>query len=365
MKKNSLRALFLLIILLLNCNTFQTAGTVDDTDTGISISGKVLTKDGHGVPLVITRLAKTGFKDTTDANGVYNISVTKTQLAQAGISLDSIKTDTMLYIRDNEIFTYQTVSKWVAVLPDVYIVQRNISGKLNSALPGLKKIEAVISDNSDTLSNNVKVPLWYNSVNNSYSGFAYFPASTDIKSYSLYVTVYENDSGALSGRSEKIKFNSIAGDIEIPSFSPRNATPVDSIYYYKTIRGSSDGVNVFKDFFVIIDMYNPVCDSISSNLINTNPQIRFEGLVNSQYYRQSNFFDSLKSGINEMISSHHYFYLLHLGSVDGTFSDTILQKIGISHCKSADTIAVKLVPSMGEYPEYTCKMFIDGKGAEP
>jgi hypothetical protein len=108
-------------------------------------------------------------------------------------------------------------------LPDVYIIQRNIGGKLNTTQTVFKKIEAILSSLDDTTITSKSIPLWYFSSTCMYSGFAYF--SNQEGNFSIYVRVFDADSH-ITGRSANIVFNNTAGDIDIPTFCPTNAIPI-------------------------------------------------------------------------------------------------------------------------------------------
>ena len=58
-------SILFLLLLLMQCATDSLTGTVDDTDTGIAIAGKVIGQNGEGIPNVIAKLNNTGFSDTT------------------------------------------------------------------------------------------------------------------------------------------------------------------------------------------------------------------------------------------------------------------------------------------------------------
>jgi uncharacterized protein (TIGR02145 family) len=215
---------FITFLFIVGCTTDTTniSGTVDDVETGIVLSGRVMNKQGEGVAGVIARLNKIGFADTTDAKGNYIIAASKDTLKKLGIVLSNIK-DTVQYLRDNSTFATQEVKKWVDTLPDVYIIQRNIGGKLNTTQTSFKKIEAILTDLDDSTIAPKHIPLWYFSTTFTYSGFAYFVNQAG--RYSVYVRVFDPDSH-VTGRSADVIFTIIAGDIDIPTFSPTNAIPI-------------------------------------------------------------------------------------------------------------------------------------------
>ncbi len=202
------------------------SGTVDDTENEILIAGKVITNDGKGVPLVIVRMTRLNFSDTTGSEGNYEIRVSKNMLENSMISLDTITSDTIEYSKNDAIFNWQTIHKWKDTLPDVYFIQRNISGALSQYLLNCQKIEAIVSNSSDTTQKPVILPLWYNNLNSMYSGFAYFASKPGLRDFQVYVKVYPEDTLRYTGRSQIVEFNSLAGDIDIPPFDPFNAIPI-------------------------------------------------------------------------------------------------------------------------------------------
>jgi hypothetical protein len=72
-------------------------------------------------------------------------------------------------------------------VPDIFILQRNIYGKIDSVASSFKKVEAVLTYVDDT-SNAPKVAeMWYNSATHGFSGFVYFVYSQDKVNYSIFI----------------------------------------------------------------------------------------------------------------------------------------------------------------------------------
>jgi len=215
--------LVIALLFFMKCS-FDVAGTVDETDVQISLTGHVFDKEGEGVANIVARLAKTGFSDTTDSKGIYEIAVSQDSLHALGISLDTLQ-DSLEMCQFDNVVTRMEVSEWIDTLPEVYLVQRNIYGKLNTAVKNFKRIEAVITNLDEPDSPQQIAELWFNTATYEYSGFVYFTYKPHVQNYRIYINVYNEDS-LFTGRSETVSFNSIAGDIHLPDFSPFNAVPV-------------------------------------------------------------------------------------------------------------------------------------------
>ena len=188
----------------------------------VYLTGKVLDKDGNPVPFVIAHLKKNAVLDTTDTNGIYEVTVdlnnlTKTENTVADTS------DTLQILKDGQIITTFEIINFIDTLPDVMIVQPNIGGTIASTVTQFSKIEAVVWNHSDIIIK--KVELEYSLPTFSYSGCMYFVYSGISQNYSVYVNVYSIDS-LFIGRSDTITFSSVTGDIQIPVIDPQSAIPV-------------------------------------------------------------------------------------------------------------------------------------------
>jgi photosystem II stability/assembly factor-like uncharacterized protein len=216
----------LAILFLASCssNTDQVAGGSSSTETGdaVSLTGRVVYNNEGPVSGIVVSLARLGVVDTTDSQGRYLIQK-KTATVPPKHSTQSIL-DTLVFKQNGCQVAALIVTKWIDTLPDVQIVQRDISGNL---LPGevkVSKVEAVLSGDGIAPGNPLVAQLFYNVPARNYSGFIYFPWPYSIRNYSIYVNVYDS-SGHLTGRSQTVPFNSTAGDITVPAFNPGNAIP--------------------------------------------------------------------------------------------------------------------------------------------
>jgi hypothetical protein len=200
----------------------QSTGPKDDLSGQYSIylTGRVLNANGNPVADAVARLAGRNLSDTTDANGWYLIAekkaagLPKTAAASVGDSVEILK--------DGQFITYLGVPTWIDTLPDVRLVQRNIGGDFLAPPGSFSMVTATLTVGSDPVKK-IK-ELWYNTANQSYSGFIYFVYTTQSVNYSVYVSVYNVDS-VLIGRSVIVNFPSSAGDIDMPAFDPNNAVP--------------------------------------------------------------------------------------------------------------------------------------------
>jgi hypothetical protein len=113
----------------LSCNKEQLTGSDVGNEDAIALSGRVLNKNGDGIANVVVKLSRIGFADTTNAQGSYKISASKDTLISLGIQLDN-RIDSVVVQKDNAVITKMKVEKWIDSLPDVYIIQRNVSGRL-------------------------------------------------------------------------------------------------------------------------------------------------------------------------------------------------------------------------------------------
>jgi hypothetical protein len=205
----------------LQCSQPSEPGSNLSDQYSIYLAGRVLNSIGNPVANAVAKLAGRNLSDTTDENGWYRITEKKT----AGLQKVASVGDSVEILKDGQFITYLGVPAWIDTLPDVRLVQRNIGGDFLSAPVSFSRVTAVLTVGADTVPK-VK-DLWYNTANQSYSGFIYFVYTTQSMNYSVYVNVYNADS-ALIGRSVAVNFPSSAGDIDVPAFDPSNAMP--SVY---------------------------------------------------------------------------------------------------------------------------------------
>jgi len=197
---------------LLSC-TDEPNSTDNQTSYEVHLVGKVLTKDGNPVPNAVAHLKEFDVSDTTDSKGEYTIAVPAGLSKRAAGAVDSL-----LITRDEQLLTTMEVLNYIDTMPDVFIVQRDFSGMVDSGSSAFDKIEAVVWNNgNDSIKKTVE--LYYSPVSRRYSGFIYFIYSGAEEHYFVYINVYNFDT-VFVGRSDTVDFSSMAGDIEIPTFRP-------------------------------------------------------------------------------------------------------------------------------------------------
>lgn len=196
------------------------SGSEVTNEDAVCLVGKVLDQRGEGVPNIVARLDKIKLSDTTDTKGNYTLRLSKQEMIDLHINLDTLK-DSVKIINSGSIASSIQITKWIDTLPSVYLIQRNIYGKLQTEETDSKRIEAVISIlNSDSsVKHEITKELWFNNGTKGFSGFCYFPKNSNNQKYSVYIKVFNKDS-IYTGKSQIIYFNDIAGDIEIPDFDP-------------------------------------------------------------------------------------------------------------------------------------------------
>jgi hypothetical protein len=203
--------LLALSAVLMSCN-------VDSQESGkgggIMLSGRVLTTSNAPVAGVIVALSHNGVKDTTDAEGVYELRKS---------SAPSTK-DTVVYTKNGQLLARTSVVSWVDTLPDVEVVQRDISGLLTGG-GTIARVEGVVTGDGIDSSAPVTSDFYYNPLTGNYSGFVYFPPASSVQNYQVEVNVY-GPGDLLTGRSQLVPFTSQAGNVTVPLFQVGNAVPV-------------------------------------------------------------------------------------------------------------------------------------------
>lgn len=183
------------------------------------LSGRVVSTGANPVAGVAVHLAKAGVSDTTDALGRYHL------LHPAGTENDdSAVIDTLFYQKHGQVLARVSLTQWVDSLPDVQIVQRDISGLL-TGVSGITRVEAVVTGDGIDSAAPVVTEFYYNALTGNYSGFVFFPPANSVQNYLIHVNIYGADS-TLVGQSQTVPFNSFAGNITIPTFSAGNSVPV-------------------------------------------------------------------------------------------------------------------------------------------
>lgn len=216
-------------------------GGGDETHSNIDIQGVVLT--GRSTPFagIVVKLRTAGLADTTDARGTYAIQADRAIAAARTLAV----VDTLDFYREGRIVHSELLATWVEKVPDVILVQRDVSGRLTGNVSEVKTIQAVFGGRrADTLS------LEWNPVLGSYSGFAYFEWSAGVDSHQLRIEARDS-LHRMVGRSVDIPFTSRAGDLNVPTFDAGNARPrlvltgPDSAQSREVLRISGIGYDAF------------------------------------------------------------------------------------------------------------------------
>lgn len=191
-------------------------GTSDDTHSGISLTGRVF--DGQSRPMgaVIARLRHRGLADTTNGDGRYTL---RGDLSAAAGRL-AASLDTLDLSRNGVVVHSLAVSAWVDTLPDVFLVQRDISGEI---LPGQVEVGSVVALLWNTRGDTLQLPLEWNRVSRRYSGFAWSRFTGGLDTFGLEVRALDAE-GHVLGLGTPLRFTSAAGDIAVPAFTMGNAS---------------------------------------------------------------------------------------------------------------------------------------------
>jgi hypothetical protein len=196
---------------------FQSEPRGKDGDS-LSLTGRVVSSNDGPVAGVVVRLAVDGGADTTDATGRYHLTGKK------GGKAGGVVLDTLYYSKGGLALARVSVTSWTDSLPDVEVVQRDISGLLDSGSGAVGRVEAILTGDGIDSASPVVAQVYYNTLTGNYSGFMYFPPAATVRNYSVRVNVYGPDS-LLAGRSVPVPFNSFAGNITVPAFKSGNAKP--------------------------------------------------------------------------------------------------------------------------------------------
>lgn len=303
--------LFVAIIIHFGCTkSDDITGSEVTNENMISLTGRVLDGNNKGVANIETRLSTLDFADTTDINGNYEISVSTDSLEKQGITLDGLE-DTLLISTNNELVTTYSIINFIDTLPDIYLVQRNIWGKLLSQGPVPSQIKAVITTDDESWMQ----LLWLNSATNEFSGFVYTRPPLTSSTYSVYVNVYDSV-GRLSGRSDTITFPEFAGDIHIPDFYPTNGVPIlapSTAYVNKDVQFSSNDIDTVGNNIQEIKWEFVINDSLVGTAVGHNVTHKFyqEGACAANLY--------ITDGIGHTVS---YIKWLRIVNPVGTIDET-------------------------------------------
>lgn len=207
-----------LSMLLASCDSQgMVAGGSDETHSSIDIQGRVLTKDARPYGNVIVRLRGLGLQDTTDSDGLFRFQRDSMPVAARTASA----VDTIDYMRDGQTVLSAAVPAWIATMPDVMLVQRDLSGQLSGPI---EDISRVVCELGAPDGYHHELDLELNPYTKRYSGFAYFRYTGGSDSFTVWVKTLD-DSGRMLGRSRLLRFSSKAGDIAFPEFGANNAVP--------------------------------------------------------------------------------------------------------------------------------------------
>lgn len=199
-------------------STTTARGGADDTHTGIvDIQGRVLTKDALPYGNVIVHLRGLNLLDTTDSNGKFQFVSETAIRAQTGSAVDTVD-----YLRDGQVILSTPVPDWISTLPDVMLVQRDLSGSVHGKTELVSKVSCQMRLPDGTMQ---RIDLEWNSILKTFSGFSYFRYNGGIDSFSA-VAQTRDDSDRVLGQSDTVRFTSRAGDIAFPSFKADDAIPL-------------------------------------------------------------------------------------------------------------------------------------------
>ncbi len=203
-----------------------TACTQTDPGTGVTgnesirLTGRVVGNNNTPVAGVAVSLARTGLTDTTDALGRYALTRKK-----AADETDELVLDTLRYSLGGQPLARVNVLQWIDTLPDIQVIQRDVSGLLDTEGLTATRIEGVLQGDGIDSENPVKAEFYYNALTGNYSGFLFFPPTASVANYSVQINVY-GPGNVLIGQSAAVPFNSFAGNITIPAFTAGNSVPL-------------------------------------------------------------------------------------------------------------------------------------------
>jgi hypothetical protein len=200
------------------CFQTEPGGGTESSD-GIRLTGRVVGTDLNPVAGVVVRLTSSGLTDTTDALGRYVLT------GDAGkTDGEAFVLDTLRYFKNGQSLARVSVLQWVDTLPDVQLIQRDISGLLNATGHEVARVEAVLTGDGIDSANPVIAEFYHNTISGNYSGFLYFAPTAYTAHYAVSIKVY-GPGNKMIGQSVAVPFNSFAGNITVPEFSAGNSKP--------------------------------------------------------------------------------------------------------------------------------------------
>lgn len=256
----------------------------------------------NDVPDTVINLDTTIIQDTIIQNDSIIIVDTLDIVETISIDGDTTNTDTAIVYKDSKILYEIPVNSWKEVLPEKYIVQRNIDVKVSMAryFNELKSVEAVFW-NTDSIA--LVITLGNNSdEENSYSGFIYQPYNdssykNDIKVNNVFVRAIDKNDSVYS-MSEVLQYSERIGDIRFGELILGNVLRYPKPVYFRAIE---DGESVK----IIPNTQTFPVGEIDS--IHARPQFTKDSVKSDIETKMSYKFDSiavilLKSGIIDSVS---------------------------------------------------------------
>ncbi len=204
--------------ILSGCDKSTTAsGTSDDTHSSINITGRVFTDQSKPLGAVIVHLRHANLSDTTDGDGKFAIQGERSTLSARAMAT----VDTLDYLRNGNTIQSVAVISWVYSMPDLFLVQRDIFGKINPSQIRIAKITGTLWN---AQGDSFALSLEWNSLTDRYSGFAWFRCTGGVDSFQVQVNTFDS-LGRKIGSSPKMPFTSLAGNIQMPDFNADNTLP--------------------------------------------------------------------------------------------------------------------------------------------
>lgn len=173
--------------------------------------------------------------------------------------------DTVIVWKDSKKIYETPITSWLNVLPDNYVVQRNISGKIiqNDYVKELKKVEAVFWT-TDSIA--LVIPLEVNG--EMYSGFVYQHYNDSsfknaIRMYNLFVRLMDT-ADSVYGLTNVINYSERSGDLVFSDILPGGIAKYPRPNYFRVIKEGSDvsiivdsvqKISVNKKWFALDSLY--------------------------------------------------------------------------------------------------------------